>query len=202
MPFQPVSMPVATWTVLLTARSGCFQQHPSSKKVPSLCRGNKMTLAWVISVGKWDTWTRGELNKSLYFCRRARILQKAQAKKKIPSLFIPNAGEGPVPFPWVRSGAHSSQLANWNNCCWEKRERRGGHRRAFQPKPEQIRVTKISFDRKDIILLSTVITAKKPITTPMPCHALNLNSHILITRPDHARFQLSIGARQVELSLI
>ena len=32
----------------------------------------------------------------------------------------------------------------------------GGCRRAFQPKPEQNGVTKISFDRKDITLLSTI----------------------------------------------
>ena len=31
--------------------------------------------------------------------------QKAPAKKKRPSLFIPNAGDVPVPFPLVRSGS-------------------------------------------------------------------------------------------------
>ena len=41
------------------------------------------------------------------------------------------------------------------NCYWEKRERGGGRRRAFQLKQEQNGVTKISFDRKDIMLLST-----------------------------------------------
>ena len=30
--------------------------------------------------------------------------QKARSKKKRPSLFIPNAGDVPVPFPLVRSG--------------------------------------------------------------------------------------------------
>ena len=68
--------------------------------------------------------------------------QKACAKKKRPSLFIPNAGDVPVPFPLVRSGHRG------------KEER--GHRKVFQLKPEQNGVTKISFDRKNITLLSTM----------------------------------------------
>ena len=41
-------------------------------------------------------------------------------------------------------------------CSWEKRERGGGRRRAFQSKPECNGVTKISLDRRDIMLLSTI----------------------------------------------
>ena len=82
--------------------------------------------------------------------------QKAHAKKKRPSLFIPNAGDVPVAFPRVRSGCTFFLVGSLEtDCYWEKRERRGGHRKVFQLKPEQNGVTKISFDRKDITLLST-----------------------------------------------
>ena len=44
----------------------------------------------------------GDLDKALYFCRRARVLKK-HTKKKRPFLLIPNTGDVPVPFPLVRS---------------------------------------------------------------------------------------------------
>ena len=48
-------------------------------------------------------------------------------------------------------GPRSSRLANLKHCSWEKREGGGGRRWAFQLKPEQNGVTKISFVRKDIV---------------------------------------------------
>ena len=87
---------------------------------------------------------------------------KSRAKKKRPSLFIPNAGDVPVPFPLVRSECTFFWVGQFEtNCYWEKRERGGGWQeggsagRWFSQKPEQNGVTKMSFDKKDIMLLST-----------------------------------------------
>ena len=59
------------------------------------------------------------------------------------------------PSHWSGQGAHSSQFADLKQIVTGKRgkEDGGGHRKA---KPEQNRVTKISFNRKDIMLLSTI----------------------------------------------
>ena len=62
------------------------------------------------------------------------------------------------PFHWSGQGAHSSPLANLKQIVTGRRgKEEGGLRKAFQ----QNRVTKVSFDRKDIMLLSTICTAKK-----------------------------------------
>ena len=58
------------------------------------------------------------------------------------------------PSHWSGKGAHSSQLANLRQIVAGRRGKDGGgcHRKAFQLKLEQNGVTKISFDRKDIML--------------------------------------------------
>ena len=56
---------------------------------------------------------------------------------------------------WSGQGAHSSWLANLKQIVTGRRWE-GGRRKAFQLKLEQNGVTKIFFDRKDIMLLSTV----------------------------------------------
>ena len=54
---------------------------------------------------------RGRSQQGSLLLHKGAGAQKARTKKKRPSLFIPNAGDVPVPFPLVRSGAHS-WLAN------------------------------------------------------------------------------------------
>ena len=61
------------------------------------------------------------------------------------------------PFHRSGQGAHSSQLANLKQIVTGRRGKEEGR---SQPKPEQNGVTKISFDRKDIMLLSTVISSR------------------------------------------
>ena len=56
------------------------------------------------------------------------------------------------PSHWPGQGAHSSPLANLKHIVNGRRGKGVGHRKA---KLEQNGVTKISFDRKDIMLLST-----------------------------------------------
>lgn len=51
--------------------------------------------------------------------------QKVHAKKKRPSLFIPNAGDVPVSTHWSGQGAHSSRLANLKLLLGEEGKRRG-----------------------------------------------------------------------------
>ena len=53
-------------------------------------------------------------------------------------------------------GAHSSQVAHLKQIVAGRRgEEEGGRRKAFQPKLEHNGVPKISFDGKDMMLLST-----------------------------------------------
>ena len=67
------------------------------------------------------------------------------------------------PSHWSGQGAHSSRLANCNRLLLgEKVKRRGGvSQGVFQLKPEQNGVTKISFDRKDIMLLRTKLNLRE-----------------------------------------
>ena len=112
--------------------------------------------ARMVSVGKWDTRTRGDLDKALPSAGGRRC-SKGPCKEERTLPIDPNAGEGPVPFPWVGSGRTFFSVGSFGaHWCWEKRERGGGCRRAFQLKPEQNGGTEISFDRKDIMLLSTL----------------------------------------------
>ena len=53
-------------------------------------------------------------------------------------------------------------LPGWlieTNSCWEKRERGRGSQWVFLPKLEQNGVTKVSFDRKDVMSLCTLGTS-------------------------------------------
>ena len=97
----------------------------------------------------------GDLDKALYFCRRAQVLQKVRAQNKERTLsylslmqvmsLSPSHGSG--------QGAHSSWLANLKQIVTGRRgKEEGGCRKAFQ----QNGVTKTSSDRKDIMLLSTM----------------------------------------------
>lgn len=72
-----------------------------------------ITLARVVSVRKWDTRTRRNLDKALYFCRRARALQKVCSAKQrtLPYLSLKQVIYL-SPSHWSGQGAHSSPLAN------------------------------------------------------------------------------------------
>ena len=86
-------------------------------------------------------------------------IQKAHARKKRPSLFIPNTDDVPV---GSGQGTHSSRLANLKQIVPGRRGKEdGGRRRVFQPKLEQNGVAKISFDRQDIMLLSTRVRRER-----------------------------------------
>ena len=66
------------------------------------------------------------------------------------------------PSHWSGQGPHSSQLANLKQTVTGRRgKEEGGHRKAFWPKPEQNGVTKMTFDRKAIMLLPTVSSYKQ-----------------------------------------
>lgn len=80
---------------------------------------------------------------------------KSVCRTKDPPLLLPNAGDVPVPYPLARSAHILPDGLIATNCCWEKRQRGRGSQGAFPLKPEENGVTKISFDRKDIMLLST-----------------------------------------------
>ena len=58
------------------------------------------------------------------------------------------------PFHWSGQGAHSSWLANLKQIVIGSRGKEEGVAGGIQPKPEKNGVTKITFDRKDIMLLS------------------------------------------------
>ena len=101
----------------------------------------------------------GRSRQGSFLVQKGAGAQKVQARKRRASLFIPKAGEVPVPFPLVRSGAHSSRLANLKQAVAGRKGKRWaagqGRRRAFQPKAEKNGVTRISFGRKDIMLRLT-----------------------------------------------
>ena len=60
-------------------------------------------LGW--SVLKNETHEQGETATRLFTCAEGRGYSKKRARRtKNPPLFIPNAGDVPVPFPLVRSG--------------------------------------------------------------------------------------------------
>ena len=85
---------------------------------------------------------------------------KSTCRTKDPPLFIPKAGDVPVPFHGSGQGTPSSWSADRNKLLLgEEGKRKGveGGRRAFQPKPEPNGVTKISFDRRDMMSLSTAL---------------------------------------------
>lgn len=77
----------------------------------------KVTLAGIISVRKWDTQTRGDLHKALYFHRKVYVLKK-HPKKEDFTPFIPCTGGAQAvhlsPSHWLGQGAHSSCSPIWN----------------------------------------------------------------------------------------
>ena len=70
----------------------------------------------------------GRPRQGSFLLQEAPVLKKrAHVKKERPSLCIPNAGDGPVPFPWVRSGRTFFSGGSFEtDCYWEKRERGQG----------------------------------------------------------------------------
>ena len=119
-------------------------------------------MARIVSVGKWDTWTRGDLDRALYFCRRARVLKKHTQRRNDPSYLSLTWVMYVSPSHWSGRGTRSSRLANLKQIVTGRRGKGGWCRRkAVQLKPEQNGVTKISFSRKDIMLLSTTLSCLK-----------------------------------------
>ena len=83
------------------------------------------------------------------------------------------------PCHWSGQGTHSSWLASLKQIVTGRRgKEEGGLKKAFQPKPEQNGVTKISFDRKDIMLLSTVPNSRVSPGKPSPLHLLQASVSI------------------------
>lgn len=101
------------------------------------------------SVSGNQTQARGEVSTRLLPPAKGAGAQKA--KKQRPSLLIPSARDGAVPFPRVGSGHTFLSLGSFETLCsWEKRERGGGGRRVSRLKGEQSGVARISFDGKDM----------------------------------------------------
>ena len=114
-------------------------------------------MARIVSVRKWDTWTRGDVDKALYFCRRARVLKKPEQRRKDPLYLSPTQVMYLPPSHWSGQGAHACRWADLKQTVAGRRKKEeevSGRR--FGWKPEQNGVTKISFDRKDIMLLLRV----------------------------------------------
>ena len=88
--------------------------------------GNKMTLAQVIRVGKWDTWIRGDLDKALYFCRRAGVLKTHAQRRKDPPYLSLTQVMYLSPSHWSGQGARPSWLASWNKLLLGEDEKRRG----------------------------------------------------------------------------
>ena len=56
------------------------------------------------SVSESETHEHGEISTRLFTSAEGRRCSKSAANQKRPSLFLPNAADGLVPFPRVRSG--------------------------------------------------------------------------------------------------
>ena len=88
-----------------------------------------MTLAWIVSAGKWDTGARGDLHKALYFYRRAQVHTGTQKvptqRRKDPSYLSLTQVVYLSPSHWSGHGAHSSWLANLKQIVTGKRGKRG-----------------------------------------------------------------------------
>ena len=112
-------------------------------------------MARIISVEKWDTLTWGALDKGLYFCRRVQVLKKGTQRRKDPPYLCLTQVMYLSPSHWSGQGTHSSWLANLKQIVTGKRGKEAvGGRKAFA----QNGVTKISSDKKDIMLLSAALT--------------------------------------------
>ena len=76
------------------------------------------------SVWESETHAHGEISTRLFPSAEGRGGSKSARPTKDPP-FIPNAGGGPAPLPWVRSGRTFFPVGSFEtNCSWEKRERR------------------------------------------------------------------------------
>ena len=94
----------------------------------SMCWG----MAQIDSIRKWDTWTRGDLDKALYFYRRAQVLKKHAQRRKDPLYLSLTHVMYLSPSHWSGQGSHSSCLANWNKLfLGEEVKRRGVTRGHF-----------------------------------------------------------------------
>ena len=92
--------------------------------------------ARIVSVGKWDTWTRGDLKKPLYFWRREQVLKKHLQRRKDPPYLSLRQVMYLSPPHWSGQGARSSRLANLKQIVTGRRGKdEGGRRKVFQPKP-------------------------------------------------------------------
>ena len=83
--------------------------------------------AWNVSVGKWDTWTQGDVDEALHFCRRARVLKKCVPRRKdTPYLSLEQVMMSPSSSHLSGQGAHSSQLANLKRIVTGRRRKEEG----------------------------------------------------------------------------
>ena len=81
-------------------------------------------MAQIVSVRKWDTWTRRDLDKALYFCRKAQILKKHSLEDP-PYLSLTQVMYL-SPSHWSGQGARPSWLASWNELLLGEEEKRRG----------------------------------------------------------------------------
>ena len=100
------------------------------------------------SVSEHETHGQGEISTRLFASAEGHGSSKKHVcRTKDPPLFVPNAGDVPVPFPWVRSGHTFFPVGSLKQIVLGRRgKEEGGCRKAFWLKPEQNGVTKISFD--------------------------------------------------------
>lgn len=97
----------------------------------------------------------GRSRQGSFLLQEGAGAQKAPAKKKRPSLLVPSTGDGPVPFPWVRPGRKLFSVGSFETDLLGEAGKRRGSQEGVSAMREQHGVTKVSFDRKDVILLST-----------------------------------------------
>ena len=109
--------------------------------------------------------------------------QKAREEKTLP--IYPECRWYTCPLPTGQVRAHI--LLSWRietNCCWEKRERGGGRRRASQLKPEPNGTTEISFDRKDVLIFTQpFLITPSPVTTAFQYFTLKVPLMVFIVFP-------------------
>ena len=90
------------------------------------------------------------LKKLFFFSRQGSLLLQKGARKDPPYLSLTQLMNLSPPH-WSGQGAHSFQLANLKQIVTGRRGT-GGSEEGGPVKPEQNGVSKISFDRKDMLL--------------------------------------------------